>query len=141
MIGKITFISGIYQGKEYYFKHILTIGRSPANDVQLPFPSVSREHARLSISVSSGELKDLKSNNGTFLNGKIVSDKSKIKDGDIIKISNFEIKFELLDEGAVDPKLLQQKVFENLSNSEGTATGFIDLQSVNLSDLEKRIRK
>lgn len=141
MVGKITFISGIYQGKEYYFKNILTIGRSPANDVQLPFPSVSREHARLSLAVSSGELKDLKSNNGTFLNGRIISDRSTLKNGDIIKISNFEIKFELLDDDSVDSKLLQKKIFEKMSDAEGTATGFIDIQSVNLSDLEKKIRK
>ena len=140
MIGKLTFLSGIYEGKEFYFKNVLTLGRSPSNDVQLPFPSVSREHARISVSGGSSEIKDLKSNNGTFVNGKIVSERNPLSSGDKIRISNFEMEFELLDENSVDPKRLRQKVFEKGKGAQDTATGFIDIKGVNLSDIEKQIR-
>ena len=141
MIGKITFLSGIYQGKSFYFKNILTLGRNPSNDIQLPFPSVSREHARLSVSGKQGSIKDLKSNNGTFLNGKIVADKMNLQNGDIIRISNFEMKFEILDDNAVDDKKFEKKGKNLYSSPKDTATGFINIQDINLSNIEKQIRE
>ncbi len=50
-------------------ERVVTIGRGPENQIQLDFPAVSWEHARL-LTTSSGEsiLEDLGSTNGTFLN-------------------------------------------------------------------------
>ena len=74
------------------------------------------------------------------MNGKIVSEKNALLSGDMIRISNFEMKFELLDENSVDPKKLKQKAFEDAIGPQDTATGFIDIQDVNLSDIERQIR-
>jgi predicted component of type VI protein secretion system len=49
-----------------------TIGRHPVNDVELPFDSVSRYHARLELRQGRPHLVDLRSSNGTFVNGKRV---------------------------------------------------------------------
>ncbi|MBN1521378.1 MAG: FHA domain-containing protein [Candidatus Aureabacteria bacterium] len=141
MIGKITFLSGMYQGKAVYFRNVLNIGRNPSNDLQLPFPSVSRDHSRISISGGESTIKDLKSNNGTFLNGKIVQEKTAIKSGDVIRISSFEMKFELLDEKDVDPKLIKGKTTDFISAPKSTVTGFTDIKNINLNDIEKDIRE
>ncbi len=140
MIGKLTFLTSVMTGKSCYFKNAVTIGRNPINDIQLPYPNVSREHARISI---SGEytVKDLKSNNGTFVNDKIVSGKMPLKNGDIIRISNFDIKFELVNDSTVDPSLIMRKQADFLSDGKDTATGFMDIRGINLSDLEKDIRE
>jgi adenylate cyclase len=47
----------------------LTIGRSPACDVCLPFPTVSGKHCRLSLHEGYWFAQDLKSSNGTWVNG------------------------------------------------------------------------
>lgn len=49
-----------------------TIGRHPTNDIELPFDSVSRFHARLEIQAGNLRLVDLHSSNGTFVNGERV---------------------------------------------------------------------
>ena len=47
----------------------VTIGRAPANDLCLADPAVSSYHARLELRAGQITLTDLKSNNGTFVNG------------------------------------------------------------------------
>ena len=52
----------------------LTIGRSPENDLQLDYPTISRHHARIQR-VGSGEeyvIEDLRSSNGTSVNDEIL---------------------------------------------------------------------
>jgi ABC-type multidrug transport system ATPase subunit len=52
----------------------LTIGRSPENDLQLNYPTISRHHARISR-VGTGEeyvIEDLRSSNGTSVNDEIL---------------------------------------------------------------------
>ncbi len=45
------------------------IGRHPTADAALPFLSVSRHHAQITISLQGYFLEDLNSHNGTFVNG------------------------------------------------------------------------
>ncbi|MGI5863509.1 MAG: FHA domain-containing protein [Myxococcales bacterium] len=64
----------------------LTIGRSSANSLNLPLPSISRHHATL---VRHGEhfiLRDEGSHNGTYLNGRRVSGQIEIRSGDEISL-------------------------------------------------------
>jgi eukaryotic-like serine/threonine-protein kinase len=50
-------------------KSQLTIGRSPENDIVLDHPDVSRQHALLETSSTGWQIVDLKSTNGTHLDG------------------------------------------------------------------------
>ena len=63
----------------------ITIGRRADNDVCLPYPAVSGEHAAVVTILSDSFLEDLGSTNGTLVNGKPVA-KHLLRDGDQIDI-------------------------------------------------------
>jgi hypothetical protein len=75
-----------------------TLGRRSNNDVPLPDLKVSRQHARIENSGSSWSLIDLKSRNGTRLNGETVSVPSPLHHNDIIEIGLSRLRFELAEE-------------------------------------------
>jgi serine/threonine protein kinase len=50
----------------------LTIGRSAENDIVLEHPDVSRQHARLERTTTGWQVTDLKSTNGTYLDGNLL---------------------------------------------------------------------
>ena len=63
----------------------IRIGRRPDNDIPLPFPAVSGEHAAIVTILSDSFLEDLGSTNGTFVNGKPVT-KHFLRDQDRIDV-------------------------------------------------------
>jgi len=69
------------------------IGRDENADVQIASPSVSRSHALLSRSDSGWIIEDLESKSGTLLNGEELLEIKPLKDGDIIEICGFTIRF------------------------------------------------
>ena len=66
-------------------KERLSIGRRPDNDVCLPYPAVSGEHAAVVNILDDSFLEDLGSTNGTLVNGKPVV-KHFLRDNDLIDI-------------------------------------------------------
>jgi predicted component of type VI protein secretion system len=54
-------------------KERVTIGRRADNDVCLPFPAVSGEHAQVVTILADSFLEDLGSTNGTLVNGKAIT--------------------------------------------------------------------
>lgn len=69
-----------------------TIGRHPTNDIELPFDSVSRFHARIEIEGSRLRIVDLHSSNGTMVNGKRVQ-LSPLLDQDLLTLGGIELSF------------------------------------------------
>jgi pSer/pThr/pTyr-binding forkhead associated (FHA) protein len=69
------------------------IGRDPASDIHLENPAVSRRHAKLYQQLWPYYVEDLKSTNGTYLNGKRISWKSPLKNGDVITIGKHSLVF------------------------------------------------
>ncbi len=69
------------------------IGRHPLCEVILNGNSVSREHARIVKGGQGFFLEDLMSRNGTLLNNKPVTEKARLYDGDIIRISDLAMTF------------------------------------------------
>lgn len=63
------------------------IGRGSDCDIVLPERQVSRHHVRITQENSRYVLHDLKSKNGTHLNGIQVEDKVRLQDGDVIQIA------------------------------------------------------
>lgn len=73
----------------------LTIGRAQENAVRLPDSKVSRTHARIVDGGPDGHrLEDLTSLNGTYVNGKRIAEYP-LKEGDIVKIHNYQISYQL----------------------------------------------
>lgn len=83
----------------------VTIGRTNDNDIPLKSPLVSKKHGEIKLRGTDYFLKDLKSNNGTFLNDVRISPGSEVvlKNDDIIKIEPFEIVVGLASEVTKQP--------------------------------------
>ncbi len=73
----------------------VVIGRSSTCDVRVDDPQVSRIHSLIYFKDGRYYLKDLDSDNGTFVNGKKISD-TVINSGDKIEIGNYSIEFSVL---------------------------------------------
>jgi pSer/pThr/pTyr-binding forkhead associated (FHA) protein len=66
---------------------VITIGRAPLNHIVIDNPSVSAQHAILARVGGSYRLKDLRSTNGTQINGVSITD-AKLNDGDKIRFGS-----------------------------------------------------
>ncbi|HMO03550.1 MAG TPA: FHA domain-containing protein [Kiritimatiellia bacterium] len=71
----------------------ITIGRSPDADIILLDDKVSRVHCGIRLWDGEFYIKDLKSKNGTFVNGRRV-EVAKLKASDIIKVGGYTFTFE-----------------------------------------------
>jgi hypothetical protein len=69
------------------------IGRNDGCDLVVPLQTISRRHALLSRRRDRFVLLDLNSLNGTHLNDRRIGGLSPLRDGDRIRISNFEAAF------------------------------------------------
>ena len=77
------------------FRHSLddgtiTIGRNPDSEIYLNSPSVSHEHARISLSEGKWFIEDLASKGGTLVND-IKIQHSELHDEDVIQVGHYEI--------------------------------------------------
>lgn len=78
--------------KDYSIKKGTTaIGRRSDNDIVLDHPAVSNQHARLNFE-DNYFLTDLRSSNGTFINGKKILH-AKLSDGDVINFAGIHATF------------------------------------------------
>ncbi len=71
----------------------ITIGRHSSNVLVLEHPRVSRYHAVLEQFGARFRLRDLNSDNGTFVNGQRVEKEAWIKEGDEIRIASHRLVF------------------------------------------------
>ncbi len=69
-----------------------TVGRSQENDIVIPDPNVSRQHARLSRSDNGFVVEDLGSTNGTLLDGAPI-DRERIEAGDELTFGQSTARF------------------------------------------------
>ena len=69
------------------------MGRHPDCDIVLESGSVSRQHAKVSKNGTNFVLEDLKSRNGTFVNGRLINESTKLVEGDTIRICDIELNF------------------------------------------------
>ena len=69
------------------------VGRKPHNDLNLTHSAVSGEHAVVTTVRNDSFLEDLNSTNGTRLNGRLVTKKQLLHDGDEIALSPYMIRY------------------------------------------------
>ena len=70
------------------------IGRHPACQLVLDNPAISRHHAQVLESHGSYYVEDLRSRNGTYLNGKLLEGRTSLADGDQVRISDVVLTFQ-----------------------------------------------
>lgn len=72
------------------------LGRDPAGPVFIDHPTVSRHHARITVSDSGAPLEDLGSKNGTFLGGQRLSAGHALSDADEIRLGSVTMMVRLV---------------------------------------------
>lgn len=85
------------EDEEIFFlsKPVTTIGRIESNDIVIPDPSISRHHAQIKLADGKFLLRDLDSTNGTFLDGKRITEVP-LRDGAQIATGKIVLKFRRL---------------------------------------------
>src|SRR6476620_10144759 len=77
------------QRRMVFNKPEVTIGRVQGNDIVLPKGNVSKRHARIVLKDGKFIIVDLKSTNGTYVNGRKITSPLVVKDSDKIYIGGF----------------------------------------------------
>lgn len=78
--------SAIYAGMEFVIRDWNTIGRGKENHIIIDREDVSKQHAVIYRQDKKIYIRDLRSKNGTFVNGKRINKPVRIRDGDLIVI-------------------------------------------------------
>ena len=71
------------------------MGRHPECELVLDNVAISRQHAQVLESHGSYFLEDLRSRNGTYLNEVLIEGRQELKDGDLIRICDATMRFDL----------------------------------------------
>src|SRR5215469_2037882 len=80
--------------RETFDKNEINVGRVQGNDLMLPKGNVSKHHARLLFRDGRFIVTDLKSTNGTYVNGRKISQATIVREGDKIYIGDFVLRLE-----------------------------------------------
>ncbi|MEM7477484.1 MAG: SpoIIE family protein phosphatase [Planctomycetota bacterium] len=103
----LTAISGSGFGNRFEIEQPETVlGRHPDCDVTIDVGAVSRQHAKILSRNGKYELEDLKSRNGTFLNGELLEQVTELSDSDVIRICDVEYSFHTQAPSSLDSAAL-----------------------------------
>ena len=80
--------------RETFDRNEINVGRVQGNDLMLPKGNVSKHHARLLFRDGRFIVTDLKSTNGTYVNGRKISQATIVREGDKIYIGDFVLRLE-----------------------------------------------
>jgi len=95
MVTKLIVASGKSAGRSISIKrNKLLIGRAEECDVRPLSDEVSRRHCAVIVGPADVWVEDLKSRNGTFVNGTRIepATRTKLADGDLIRVGSLELK-------------------------------------------------
>jgi pSer/pThr/pTyr-binding forkhead associated (FHA) protein len=124
-------------------QNVITMGRDPGNDIQIPLTTVSRNHARIFYEMGDYFLEDLGSTHGSHHNGRKIpnGEKRLLRDGDTIQVMSFRITFKTTAGTALDRRpgekteqLARRMVQEVLSSLGGSTTEPPSLRVMNGPD-------
>lgn len=93
MVTKLVVASGKSAGRSIAIKRSkLLIGRAEECDVRPLSEEVSRRHCAVIVGPADVWIEDLGSRNGTYVNGQRIEAKTKLADGDMIKVGSLELR-------------------------------------------------
>lgn len=90
---------GGQQSKLDFNKTEITIGRMKGNDIVLPKSNVSKQHTRIFLRDAGFFIVDLRSTNGTYVNGRKIAEEQPITESDKIFIGDFILQVERAQAG------------------------------------------
>src|SRR6478609_2060324 len=99
-----------------------TLGRRPYNDIVIDNLAVSGEHAVLQMVGADVFIEDLKSTNGTYINGKAVK-KQLLAHNDTVEVGKYKIKF-MVEDGTDYEKTMIMKPGAMPGGGSGRASSF-----------------
>ncbi len=85
---------GGQERREVFDKNEISIGRVQGNDLLLPKGNVSKRHARIVFRDGRFIVTDLKSTNGSYVNGHRIAQATIVREGDKIYIGDFILRLE-----------------------------------------------
>lgn len=85
---------GLTQGERFDLIGGLSIGRSQEADLQIEDRYASGLHARIFSRDGRSYVEDMRSTNGTELNGAPLRGEAELMDGDVVRIGDTELRFE-----------------------------------------------
>ena len=95
---KLVVIKGAQRGTEFVIaSDLYRVGKAPENDLQLDDETVSRVHFEIVRDAKGYLVRDMKSTNGTFLDGAEVKE-AYLRSGSVIRIGSSELKFTPFEE-------------------------------------------
>lgn len=93
MVTKLIVASGKSAGRSISVKrNKLLIGRAEECDVRPLSEEVSRRHCAVIVGPADVWIEDLGSRNGTLVNGSKITEKTRLSDGDMIRVGSLELK-------------------------------------------------
>ncbi len=126
---KLRIMSGTNKGQTFDLRdEVYTIGRSPDNNIQILDRTVSRKHLKIFRKKNEYFIEDLKSRNGTFVNGARVQagDEIEVKKGVPLAVGRvfLHLSGDYEEEGVVDKKL---KALDSIDLSKELGNGSAEL--------------
>jgi len=91
-VAKLVAIDDDLGAREFPLQAQTFVGRTPDNHVRINKPTVSRRHAQVSQGDKGWQVKDLRSENGTYVNGEKVTEKN-LADGDRVHFGTVRLIF------------------------------------------------
>ena len=146
---KLKVLGGSHSGKEIPVSaKQFVVGRSEDCQLRPKTESVSRKHCAILIKEGRAIIQDLKSRNGTFVNGKqLPENKAKVlKNGDVLRIGKLEFEV-VIEVGLGGPKRSEVKdvgdaAARTVAASEESRFEEVDISSwLNEADLIERKKK
>jgi len=117
-----------------------TIGKRATNDLVLAHAKVSREHCEITVQNGSFVLRDLKSRNGTFLNGVRLVGEAVLQDGSVIQVADvLSATFCLADPSSSGGAQAPAKVERSVAPRPNGALAVTDEDQQTPIELKKRI--
>ncbi|MCB9653069.1 MAG: FHA domain-containing protein [Deltaproteobacteria bacterium] len=119
---------------------VISMGRDPTNDIQIPLTTVSRRHSRIFFEQGDYFLEDLGSTHGTQHNGRRLhaGERRLLRDNDQIDVMSFNITFKSASSTGLDRQpgekteaLARRMVQEVLSSLDSSRTDLPSLRVMN----------
>lgn len=96
-------------GTQHDILHETLVGREVECGIALDSPHVSRYHAKIIVAPEGATIEDLNSSNGTFVNGKRISEPTKISLGDEIRFDDLAFRLTSKEAGKSEATVVMKR--------------------------------